>query len=143
MLIEKYKNTNSPLEEKSFNLAIRIVKLNQYLTGDKKEFVLSKQLLRSGTNPGAMIHESFNAESSADYIHKLAIALKEAGETQYWLKLLYYTGYLNETEFNSIYADTVEVGKMLTSSIKTKKKNLAIKATSAILLISILFFYLT
>ena len=141
MLIEKYKNTNSPLEEKSFNLAIRIVKLNQYLTGDKKEFVLSKQLLRSGTNPGAMIHESFNAESSADYIHKLAIALKEAGETQYWLKLLYYTGYLNETEFNSIYADTVEVGKMLTSSIKTKKKNLAIKATSVILLISILFFY--
>ena len=142
MLIEKYKNTNDPLDEKSFNLALRIVKLYQYLTTDKKEFTLSKQLLRCGTNPGAMIHESFNAESGVDYVHKLSIGLKEAVETQYWLKLLYHSGYLNEAEFNSINADAIEVGKMLTSSIKTKKKNLAIKVTSAILLISIIFFYL-
>ncbi len=117
-----YKNGNSPLETKSFNLAVRIVKLSQYLTKDKEEFTMSKQVLRSGTNPGAMIHESFNAESDADYIHKLAIGLKEVVETQFWLKLLYHTEYLNEAEFTSIFADTVEVGKMLTSAIKTKKK---------------------
>ena len=137
----QYKNGNSPLEEKSFNLALRVVKLNQYLTAEKKEYIMSKQVVRSGTNPGAMIHESFNAESALDYIHKLSVALKEATETQYWLKLLYYSGYLTETEFNSIFGDAVEVGKMLTSSIKTKKKNLAIKAASILLFVATAYTY--
>ncbi len=137
----QYKNVHSPLEEKSFNLALRIVKLSEYLKVEKKEYTLSKQILRSGTNPCAMVHESFNAESSLDYIHKLAIALKETGETQYWLKLLYYSGYLSEPEFKSIFEDAVEVGKMLTSSIKTKKRNLATKTTSILLIIATLLFY--
>ena len=101
---------------------------------------MSKQVLRSGTNPGAMVHESLNAESGLDFIHKLAIALKETYETQYWLKLLYRSGYMTEEEFNSIFADTVEVGKILTSSIKTKKKNLSLKVASAILLFLVTIF---
>ncbi len=121
MLRETY---NSPLREKSFNLALRIVKLYQYLILTKKEFVLSKQILKSGTNPGAMVRESANAESSADFIHKLSIALKEIGETEYWLELLYRSNYITTPEYDSLRADVVEVGKMLTSSIKTKKKNL-------------------
>ena len=138
----KYTGNTSPLQEKSFNLALRIVKMYQHLTTNKKEFVLSKQILRSGTNPGAMIHESLNAESPMDFIHKLSVGLKETGETQYWLKLLFHGGYLTEEEFNSVFFDTTEVAKMLTSSIKTKKKNLAIKASSVILFLITLFFYL-
>lgn len=142
-MLEKTKLTegNNPLLDKSFHLALRIVKLYQYLTIEKKEYVISKQVLRSGTNPGAMIHESLNSESGLDFIHKLSIALKETGETQYWLKLLFHSGYLSETEFNSILEDTVEVGKILTSSIKTKKKNLAIKTVPIILLVMSLLFY--
>jgi four helix bundle protein len=137
----KYTDGYSPLQEKSFVLALRIVKLYQYLTTEKKEYILSKQVLRSGTNPGAMIHESKGSESALDFIHKLSVALKETGETQYWLKLLFHSGYLTEIEFNSILADTVEIGKMLTSSIKTKKKNIAIKATPIILILITLLFY--
>ena len=137
---KQYSNNNNPLLDKSFNLALRIVKLYQYLTTVKQEYVLSKQVLRSGTNPGAMVHESLNAESGLDFIHKLAIALKETYETQYWLKLLYRSGYMTEEEFNSIFADTVEVGKILTSSIKTKKKNLSLKVASAILLFLVTIF---
>ena len=76
----------SPLREKSFDLAIRIVRLNQFLTSQKSEYVISKQILKSGTNPGAMVREANNAESGLDFIHKLAIAQKELGETQYWLE---------------------------------------------------------
>jgi four helix bundle protein len=131
----------SPLREKSFNLALRIVKLYNYLTTTKNEYVLSKQVLRSGTSPGAMVREAQHAESSSDFIHKLSIGLKELGETEYWLELLYYSGYINETEFHSIQADTNEVGKMLTSSIKTKKRNLTTKIVSiAILVTTILYF---
>lgn len=136
------RSSQNPLQEKSFSLALRMVKLYQYLTIEKKEYILSKQVMRSGTNPGAMVHESINAESGQDFIHKLSIALKEISETQYWLKLLYHSGYITEIEFNSILADTVEVGKILTSSIKTKKKNLIIKATSITLIIAILIFYI-
>ena len=131
----------SPLRNKSFSLALRVVKLYQYLILEKKEYVLSKQLLRSGTNPGAMIRECQNAESAADFIHKLSIALKETNETEYWLELLHQAGFLNETEYKSINADTVEVGKMITSSIKTKKKNLTIKVLSIIGLISSVMYF--
>ena len=90
------------LKKKSFSFAVRIVKLYQYLSNDKKEFVLSKQLLRSGTSVGALIREAQNAESKLDFIHKLGIAQKECDETIYWLELLYTTDYLNEKEFKSI-----------------------------------------
>jgi four helix bundle protein len=134
------RNSTNPLREKTFQMAQRIIKLNQYLTTEKKEFILSKQVLRSGTNPGAMVREAINAESGNDFIHKLSIALKETGETQYWLELLYMSNYLSDTEFESIHTDTIEVTKILTASIRTKKKNLAIKVSSILIILSILIF---
>ena len=113
------------LHEKSFALALRIVKLYKYLTEDKKEFVLSKQVLRSGTNPGAMVREAANAESGQDFIHKLSIAQKETGETLYWLELLHHSNFLTASEFNSLKTDNEELMKILRSSILTKKQNLA------------------
>ena len=115
---------NDPLREKSFHLAVRVIKLYKHLTTKKKEFILSKQVLRSGTNPGAMVREAVNAESGGDFIHKLGIAQKETGETQYWLELLYQTEYINESEFNSLFNDSEEVMRLLRSSILTKKKNM-------------------
>ena len=90
------------IKNKSFDFAIRIVKLYQYLCADKKEFVLSKQLLRSGTSIGAMIREAEHAESKQDFIHKFAIAQKEANEVVYWLELLKATDYLTAKEFENI-----------------------------------------
>ena len=113
----------SPLQAKSEAFAKRIIKLYYYLTKTKHEKVMSKQIYRSGTSIGANIAESKNAQSPADFINKLSIALKESGETEYWLKCLKESDYLNEKEFNSIYSDNVEIGKMLTSSIVTMKKN--------------------
>ncbi|MFN4254660.1 MAG: four helix bundle protein [Saprospiraceae bacterium] len=120
------KKKHGSLREKSFQLAVRIVKLHKYLTNEKKEFAISKQILRSGTNPGAMVRESENAESGVDFIHKLSVAQKEVGETQYWLELLFATDQLSETEFQSIHADTEEIMRLLRSSILTKKKNLGL-----------------
>ncbi len=131
-----HKKANDPLRDKTLRFAIRIVRLNKFLTEQKKEFVVSRQITKSGTNPGAMVREAANAESSLDFIHKLAIAQKEIGETQYWLELLYKTEYLSETEFNSLHADTEEILKMLISSIKTKKKNLGIKAFSLLFIVA-------
>jgi four helix bundle protein len=123
-------NTDSkpnPLKDKTLNFAIRIVKLYQFLNDKKKEFVMAKQILRCGTNPGAMVREANNAESGMDFIHKLGIAQKELGETQYWLELLYMTDYINAIEFNSMYGDADEIMKIIRSSILTKKKNIANK----------------
>jgi four helix bundle protein len=114
----------SILIDKSFLFAIRTVKLFQHLSGQKKEFVLSKQLLKSGTSIGANIREAFNAESKNDFIHKLAIAQKESDETCYWLELLSATQFLSEEEFNSISKDSIELLKLLRSSILTAKQNL-------------------
>lgn len=114
-----------PLRDKSFHLAVRVVRLCRYLRDEKHEYIISKQLLKSGTNPGAMVREAINAESGVDFIHKLGIAQKETGETQYWLELLCASEYLNETEFQSIYSDSEEVMKLIRSSILTKKKNLS------------------
>jgi len=124
-----------PLREKSFNLALRIIRLCRYLNQEKHEFQISKQLLRSGTNPGAMVREAANAESSLDFIHKLSIAQKETAETQFWLELLLAADDLTEQEFQSIYQDTEEVMKLLTSSILTKKKKLATTAASLLALL--------
>jgi four helix bundle protein len=133
---------NDPLRDKTFLLAIRIVNLYRYLADDKKEYVMSKQVLRAGTNPGAMVREAANAESGSDFIHKLAIAQKETGETQYWLELLWKTNYLSEVEFQSINADSIEVMKLLTSSIVTKKKKMALKVTTMVaIFIAFLIFF--
>lgn len=114
----------SPLKEKTFLFSVRIVKLYQYLNDEKKEYALSKQILRAGTNPGAMVREAFNAESDHDFIHKLSIGQKEIGETIYWLELLHATNYITHSQFNSINNDAIEIMKLLTSSIITKKKKM-------------------
>ena len=100
---------------------MRIVKLCRHLQSDNKEFVLSKQLLRSGTSIGANVAESQQAQSRADFISKLSIALKEAVETNYWLRLLYATDYLSSTEYSSVITDCKELEKLLTAILKTTK----------------------
>ena len=112
---------NTSIKDLSFAFAIRIVKLSQYLNENRKEYVMSKQLLRSGTSIGANIRESQNAESRADFIHKLAIAQKEAGETIYWLELLNATNFLSTKEFESINSDAISIIKVLTKIIKSSK----------------------
>lgn len=109
------------LAEKSTCFATRIVRCYQYLCKDKKEFILSKPIYRSGTSIGANIHEGIFAQSKADFISKLGIALKEAGETVYWLKVLYRTKYLDEQLFSSLKYDCDELIKMLTATIKSSK----------------------
>jgi four helix bundle protein len=94
------------------------------LCEEKREFVLSKQVLRSGTSVGAMVREAEHSESKADFVHKMAIAQKEMNETIYWLELLCETKYILHAEFENINADAVEIIKMLTASIKTAKSNL-------------------
>ena len=108
------------IEIKSFNFAVRIVKLNQYLT-KKKEFVLSNQILRSGTSIGANIAEAEQAQSTADFISKMSISLKEVAETKYWLRLLKETKFISQKEFDSIFNDCVEIEKILVSIIKSSK----------------------
>jgi four helix bundle protein len=110
------------VKTKSFLFSVRIVNLYKFLNQEKKEFVISKQLLRSGTSIGANVRESEHAESKSDFIHKLSIALKEANETEYWLDLLKETGYLNITEYISIQENIKEILKLLVSIIKTTKK---------------------
>lgn len=117
-------NGRSILETKSFSFAIRTVKLYQYLSENSKEYILSKQLLRSGTAVGALIKEAQNGESKMDFVHKLGIAQKECAETCYWLELLKETNYLTETEFESRNKDAIEILKMLRSSVLTTKTNL-------------------
>ena len=110
------------VERKSFFFAVRIVKLSKRLNTAKKEFVLSKQLLRAGTSIGANIAEAEQAQSKADFVSKMNIALKEAVETNYWLRLLQATDYLSETEFTSIHSDCRELEKMLTAIVKSSKQ---------------------
>lgn len=109
---------------KSFAFAVRIVKLYQYLREQKKEFVLSKQLLRSGTSVGAMVREAEHAETKNDFKHKMAIAQKEINETIYWLELLQTTEYITKEQFESVNADAVEIIKLITSIIKTTKAHI-------------------
>ncbi len=114
----------SPLKNKSFQYALRVVKLFKIFKEERKEFVLSKQLLRAGTSVGANIREAQNAQSNADFIHKLSISQKECDESLYWLELLYKSEYISKIEFQSIEKDANEILKMLRSAIlTTKKKN--------------------
>ena len=101
------------IHEKSFLFAVAIVELYKKLTIDKKEFVMSRQLLRSGTSIGANVREAEQAESKADFIHKLSIALKEANETEYWVDLLHETKYLEKSEYISIQKDIKEILRLL------------------------------
>ena len=112
----------SILKTKSYAFSIRIVKLSQQLQSGKKEYVLSKQLLRSGTAVGALIREAQFGQSKADFINKMNIALKEANETDYWLCLLKDTDYISNKIFQSMQADCKELIAMLVSTIKTSKK---------------------
>jgi four helix bundle protein len=113
----------SNLRDKSFSFAVRIVNLYNFLINDKKEYVLSKQLLKSGTSVGAMVREADFGESGADFTHKLSIAQKEINETIYWLELLKCTNYLTAKQFESINIDAVELIKIITAIIKKVKSN--------------------
>ena len=106
---------------KSKDFAVRIIKLTRYLQEDKHEYVLSKQILRSGTSIGANARESNNAQSRADFLSKLSIALKEADETQYWLELLEESDIISKSQFESLNNNLTEIIAMLTASIKTTK----------------------
>ena len=110
------------IQEKSFYFAVRIVKLCKYLRENAKEYDMTKQLIRSGTSIGANVAEAQQAQSRADFVHKLSIALKEAYETNYWLRLLNATGYLEGKAYDSVMADCSELEKMLITIVKSAKE---------------------
>ena len=110
------------LEKKSINFAVRIVKFYKFLCEEKKEYILSKQVLRSGTSIGANIRESRNAQSKADFINKLNVALKEADETQYWFEVMEKSEIINSEQVESLNKDLSELIAILVSSLKTLKK---------------------
>ncbi len=109
------------IQNKSFRFAIRTVNLYKFLREEKREYILSKQLLRSGTSIGANVAEAEQAQSRADFISKMNIALKEAAETKYWIRLLQATDYLSQTEGVSVFSDCVELEKLLVCIIKTTR----------------------
>ncbi len=115
--------SESIIKTKSFAFAVRIVNFYKMLQSERIEFVMSKQILRSGTSVGANVREAINAHSKADFIFKLGIAQKECDETMYWLELLKETNYINETEFTSLNDDAAEVLKIIRSIILTSKGN--------------------
>ena len=110
--------------QKSYQFALKIISLYKLLAFEKKEFVMSKQLLRSGTAVGALIKEAEHAQSKADFLNKMNVALKEANETEYWLMLLKDSAFISEIEFDSIFCDCKELIKLLASIVKTTKTSL-------------------
>ncbi len=117
------KAETNPILQKSFAFAIRCVNVYRYLA-ENKEFIMAKQLLRSGTAIGALVREAQHAESKADFIHKSSIALKEANETCYWIELLHHTNFIDKAMFDSIYNDAEELVRLLVSIIKSSKNSL-------------------
>ncbi len=115
---------NNIISEKSIEFSIRLIKLYKILIEEKKEFILSKQLLRSGTAIGALIREAEHAQSKADFLNKMNIALKEANETDYWILLLLKGEFISEKEYQSIHKDGEELIKMLVKIVKTTKESL-------------------
>lgn len=111
------------IKEKSFNFAVRIVKLNQFLLKNKKEFVISKQILKSGTSIGANVEEADGGISKSDFSNKISIAYKEAKETHYWLRLLYKSDYINKQMYESLINDCNELCKILFAILKTSRIN--------------------
>ena len=112
---------DSPILDKSLKFAARIVKLYQYLVSEKKESIISKQIIRSGTSIGANANEAAYGVSQADFISKMQIALKETAETEYWLRLLVLSGYVEKSDGESIIYDCLEIKRMLIASLKTAK----------------------
>src|SRR5690554_5753007 len=119
----KMKMKENIIQHKSYAFALRIIKMYKYLSQDKKEFILSKQVLRSGTAIGALVKEAEHAQSKADFINKMNIALKEASETTYWLSLLKDSAYIDENMYQSIFFEAEEIVKILASIVKTSKQN--------------------
>ncbi len=120
--MKRYRDRNGDaLGSKSFEFALRIIRLSRYLQKEHREYVLSKQILKSGTAIGALVRESKYAQSKSDFLHKLAIALKEANETKYWLELLWQSEYIDDAMYSSIEPDIDELLKLLISSTKTVK----------------------
>ncbi|WP_201352453.1 four helix bundle protein [Hydrogenimonas urashimensis] len=115
------RENESLVRGKSYKFALRIIKLCRWLQAERSEYILTKQLMRSGTAIGALIYEAEFAQSKADFVNKLNIALKEANETNYWLMLLHDAEYINDKMFQSIEPDNKELIKLLVSSIKTLK----------------------
>jgi len=115
------------VREKSFEFAVRIVKLYRFVRDEQKEFILSKQLLRSGTSIGANVEEALQAQSKRDYLSKMNIALKEANETLYWIRLFHAADLLSDKQKESIYTDCDEIISLLVSIVKTTKKNLEVE----------------
>ena len=114
---------DNPIEKRSYLFALRIVKAYKYLTKQKDEYVLSKQMLRSGTSIGAMMREAKFAQSRADFVNKASIALKEANETLYWIELLHDSEYIDDSSFNSLHQEADELTAILASIVKTTKEN--------------------
>ena len=112
------------LDNKTKLFALRVIKLSRYLMEEKKEYILSKQILRSGTSIGANVRERKNAQSKLDFINKLSVALKEADETQYWLELLVGSEYIDEKMYKSLECDLKEIIALITASINTARSNL-------------------
>ena len=112
------------LKTKSFEFAVRIVNLHKYLKKEYGEYVLSRQIIRSGTSIGAIIREAEHAESTKDFIHKLSIGLKEANESKYWLDLLVATSFISKKMYDSLNKDCEELLKLLTASVKTSKRRI-------------------
>ena len=123
-LIMEEQKQGASIHELSYDFGCRITRLFQYLTEDSeyKEYIISKQIYRSGTSVGANVRESKHAQSDADFLSKMSIAYKEADETDYWLNLLHDNGYIDETQFNSLNNDLTRILKVLTSIVKTMRQ---------------------
>lgn len=123
-LMTEEQKQGASIHELSYDFGCRITRLFQYLTEDAeyKEYVISKQIYRSGTSVGANVRESKHAQSEADFLSKMSIAYKEADESDYWLNLLHDNGYLDETQFNSLNNDLTRILKILTSIVKTMRQ---------------------
>ena len=121
-IVTQYQSKPNVVKDKSFAFALRIVKLHKYLSSELGEYVLSRQLLKSGTAIGALVREAEFAESKADFIHKLSIGLKEANETLYWLELLAQSEIIGQEAYDSIYADAEALLNLLTAIIKSSKR---------------------
>lgn len=117
--------SNNPIKEKSFQFAIQIINIYKFLTIEKKEYIMSKQILRSGTSIGANIEEAIGGHTRKDFLSKVTIAYKEARETSYWLQLLKETKYISEHQFNSLFTQLEEILKIITAIQKTAKKNIS------------------
>lgn len=125
-LMSEEAKQGASIHELSYDFACRITRLFQYLTedADYKEYVISKQIYRSGTSVGANVRESKHAQSEADFLSKMSIAYKEADETEYWMNLLHDNGYINESQFSSLKSDCDRLLKILTSIVKTMKEKI-------------------